>query len=92
VREIGVEGEDVSAGGGRESLAQGTAIPWRTLQEHPRAEAPRELGRPVTGAAVDDQHLAGAVELPEHHVESGKERGQVLALVQDRNDDREIQG
>ncbi len=90
--EIRIEGDDVLAAGGRESLAQGAAVPWRMLQEDPRTEAPGELGRSVTRSTVDDQHLARAVELREHHVEPGKERGQVLALVQDRNDDREIQG
>jgi len=92
VGEIGVERDDVLAAGRRESLAQGAAIPRRVLQEHSRTEASRQLRRAVARSAVDDQHLAGALELLQHHVQPGKERGHVLALVQDRNDDREIQG
>src|SRR5439155_12447708 len=90
VGEVRVEGQHELAPGCREALTEGAAIAGRTLHEHARAEPAGEVGGPVARAAVDDQYLARAAEGGEDGVQAWGQRGDVVAFVEDGEDDGEI--
>jgi hypothetical protein len=90
VRQVCVERQNIVARRGCEPLAQGMAVAGCVLHDDARPARARGVGGAVLRRAVDDHDLVAAAELVEDPSETRQERIDVLALVEDWNDDAQF--
>ena len=98
VLQVGVEGDHDAAAGEAEAGVEGRRLPRvAPLADHPRGrvlagQLQQDAGAAVRAAVVHVDHLVGAAELAHGAVDLGRQEGEALLLVVDRDDDGNLGG
>ena len=92
VGEVGVGHDDVIAARRREAGPVGTSVSAPVLEHDLRARRAGDVAAAVGRGVVHDDHLAGDARLRQRVAGTGHALGDVLRLVQARDDDRDADG